>query len=130
MLPYPPATVSIKQFSLTDCTTIWVSLVVSLIDFHHIFLVEFKLALFARLHLFQHTVGILPSCTRISVGSYLFSFSTLSLCLSTGSDHHYIFHHSNADDSKLQNTATPSRLPGLTDSIRVYTDHYYKGRHE
>ena len=54
MLPYPPSTVSIKQFSFTDCSTIWVSLVMSLIYFLHICLVEFKLALFTRLHLFQH----------------------------------------------------------------------------
>ena len=32
----------------------WVSLVMSLIDFHHIFVVESKLPLFTRLHLFQH----------------------------------------------------------------------------
>ena len=68
----------------------------------------------------------------IGVGSYWFSFITLSVCLSlsTGSDHHYIFHHSNADDSNLQNTATPSLLPGLTDSLRVYNNHYYKGMYD
>ena len=55
MLPYPPSTVPIKQKnSLTDCCTIWVSLVISLVDFLHIYPVEFKLALFTRLHLFQH----------------------------------------------------------------------------
>ena len=54
MLPYPPSTVPIKQFSFTDCCTIWVSLVISVIDFLHIYPVEFKLALFTRLHLFQH----------------------------------------------------------------------------
>ena len=54
MLPYPPSTVSIKQFCFTDCSTILVSRVMSLIDFLHIFLVEFKQDLFTRLHLFQH----------------------------------------------------------------------------
>ena len=66
MLPYPPSTASIKQFSFTDCSTIWVSLVMSLIDFLHIFLVEFKLALFTRLHLFQHYVS-----SRLRQGSVL-----------------------------------------------------------
>ena len=60
MLPYPPSTVSIEQFSFTDCSTIWVSLIMSLIDFHHILLVEFKLVLFTRLHLFQHSYLPVP----------------------------------------------------------------------
>ena len=54
MLPYPPSTVPIKPFFFTDCSTIWVSLVISLIDFLHTFPVEFKMALFTRLHLIQH----------------------------------------------------------------------------
>ena len=88
MLPYPPSTVSIKQFSFTDCSTIWVSLVMSLIDFLHIFLVEFKLALFTRLHVFQHRY--LPVFHKDRRWVIFFSFNTLSLCLSLSTviDHH------------------------------------------
>ena len=58
MLPYPPSTVPIKPFFFTDCSTIWVSLVISLIDFLHTFPVEFKLALFT---LFTPSLTIIRS---------------------------------------------------------------------
>ena len=37
-------------------------------------------------------------------------------------ERHSILHHSYADDSQLQNSATPDRLPDLIDSMRLWTD--------
>ena len=46
----------------------------------------------------------------------------LSLSLSTVIERHSILHHSYADDTQLQNSATPDRLPNLIDSMRLCID--------
>ena len=42
--------------------------------------------------------------------------------LSTVIERHSILHHSYADDTQLQNSATPDRLPNLIDSMRLCID--------
>ena len=45
-----------------------------------------------------------------------------SLSLSAVIERHSMLHHSYADDSQLQNSATPDRLPDLIDSMRLCID--------
>ena len=49
-------------------------------------------------------------------------FSFYTLPLSAVIERHSIIHHSYADDSQLQNSATPDRLPDLIDSMRLCID--------
>ena len=56
------------------------------------------------------------------LGAILFVLYTTPLSLSTVIERHSIFHHSYADDTQLQNSATPDRLPNLIDSMRLCID--------
>ena len=89
MLPYPTSTVPIKQFSFTDCCTIWVSLVISLIYFLHNMFQSNSNWLYSLVYICS-SIGIFPSSTRIGVRHIFVSFKTLYLCLSlpTVIDHH------------------------------------------
>ena len=54
------------------------------------------------------------------LGPILFVLYTTPL--SAVIERHSILHHSYADDSQLQNSATPDRLPDLIDSMRLCID--------
>ena len=54
------------------------------------------------------------------LGPILFMLYTTPL--STVIERHSILHHSYADDTQLQNSATPDRLPNLIDSMRLWID--------
>ena len=54
------------------------------------------------------------------LGPILFVLYTTPL--STVNERHSILHHSYADDTQLQNSATPDRLPNLIDSMRLCID--------
>ena len=54
------------------------------------------------------------------LGPILFVLYTTPL--STVIERHSILHHSYADDTQLQNSATPDRLPNLIDSMRLCID--------
>ena len=64
------------------------------------------------------SIGILWRSTRIGFGSGSFRSVSLSAVI----ERHSILHHSYADDSQLQNSATPDRLPDLIDSMRLCID--------
>ena len=49
-------------------------------------------------------------------------FVLYTTLLSTVIERHSILHHSYADDTQLQNSATPDRLPNLIDSMRLCID--------
>ena len=66
------------------------------------------------------SIGILRCSTRIGFGPILFVLYTTPL--STVIERHSILHHSYADDTQLQNSATPDRLPNLIDSMRLCID--------
>ena len=69
------------------------------------------------------SIGILRCSTRIGFGSYSFRVIHYpSLSLSTVIERHSILHHSYADDTQLQNSATPDRLPDLIDSMPLCID--------
>ena len=72
----------------------------------------------------SHTsVPALVSCGVLQgsvLGPILFVLYTTPL--SAVIERHSILHHSYADDSQLQNSATPDRLPDLIDSMRLCID--------
>ena len=88
--------------------------------FHHIFLVE------SNRSLFVHSHTSMPASVSCGVpqGSVLgpILFVLYTTPLSAVIERHSILHHSYADDSQLQNSATPDRLPDLIDSMRLCID--------
>ena len=116
------STLLIMTFSFTDCSTISAFLVQSSIGFHNIFLVESNRSLFTRIHLILCQHRYLAAFHKDRFWVRFFSFYTLPLSLSAVIERHSIIHHSYADDSQLQNYATPDRLPDLIDSMRLCID--------
>ena len=106
-------------FSFTDCSTISAFLVQSSIGFHHNFLVECNRSLFTRIHLCQHRY--LAAFHKDRFWVLLFSFYTLPLSLlSLNVIRSSIIH--TLMTPQLQNSATPDRLPELTDYMRLCID--------
>ena len=61
-------------------------------------------------------------CRKDRFSFVSFYFRSILSPLSAVIERHSILHHSYADDSQLQSSATPDRLPDLIDSMRLCID--------